>query len=338
MDERQKQLKQWVLAQLQVAAQQVSWQPVPGDASTRRYFRVRMAAQSWIAADAPPLTENNEAFLRVRGLLHDAGARVPTLIATELRRGFMLQEDLGERLLLAQLDAATVDGVYRRAMAILLRIQGSREAAQSLPEYSAGVLGEELSRFLEWFWQGLLQQPQDATFRADWTMVEQALIASALEQPRVLVHRDFHSRNLLLPEQGQYGLIDFQDALYGPLCYDLVSLLRDCYVRWPADRVRSWALAYRRSLLDAGRPAGADEAQFLRWFDWIGLQRHLRVLGNFSRLALRDGRPDYLADVPLVLDYCLEVCRLYPELRQLAGWLQSVALPALPEAVARLQS
>ena len=154
------------------------------------------------------------------------------------------------------------------------------------------------------------------------------MVADALEQPQVFVHRDFHSRNLLL-RSGALATIDFQDAVIGPLCYDLVSLLRDCYICWPPARVRSWALAYREMLLSAGRPAGDSEAEFLRWFDWIGLQRHLKVLGNFARLALRDGKPAYLADLPLVLHYIREILAVYPEFEDFHRWFDARLGPAI---------
>jgi hypothetical protein len=188
-------------------------------------------------------------------------------------------------------------------------------------------MGEELSRFPEWFCVGLLQMELSAAVRKMLAQLADRLIEQACQQPRVLVHRDYHSRNLLLLPDDSLATIDFQDAVVGPLCYDLVSLLKDCYICWPAQQVRQWALGYRERLLALGRPAGADEQQFLRWFDWIGLQRHLKVLGNFSRLALRDGKNNYLRDIPQVLHYILEVLAQYEELESVLSWFEEEITP-----------
>ena len=283
---------------------------VAGDASNRRYFRLTLPTDSYIVVEAPPATENNAAFLAIRDLLADAGVRVPALFGADMGRGYLLLEDLGDRLLLPELRADTVDGQYRQACSILRQL-AAVPLEIDLPVYDEALLAEELGRFPTWFVTGLLagslddaeQQLVDGLFRV--------LIDSALEQPRVLVHRDFHSRNLMPQAAGGLAVIDFQDAVVGPVTYDLVSLLRDCYIRWPAARVRNWALSYRDELAAAGLLQGADDAQFLRWFDWMGLQRHLKVLGTFARLHLRDGKPGYLDDLPRVLDYVREVVQAY---------------------------
>lgn len=284
---------------------------VAGDASNRRYFRAVIDGTRYILVDAPPATEKNQAFVAVRELLAGAGVRVPALHAVDFTRGYLALEDLGDRLLLAELGAGTVDAQYRVAMASLLQIAALDTRSQALPAYDEALLSEELGRFSTWFVEALLGQ----TLAADEQQLLDALfgklVASALEQPRVLVHRDFHSRNLMPQGDGSLGIIDFQDAVLGPVTYDLVSLLRDCYIQWPAARVTEWALAYRQLLADRGLPGAVDASQFLRWFDLMGLQRHIKVLGTFARLYLRDGKPAYLDDLPLVIHYVREITGRY---------------------------
>ena len=285
---------------------------VAGDASPRRYFRAELAGLSRILVEAPPGTEKNAELLAVRALLERARVRVPRLYAADLQRGYLLLEDLGDRLLLAELSAATAAAEYARAMEVLARIAAIDVGAAQLPAYDRALLEEELGRFPAWFVEELLGHALDDAERALLRAVDALLVNSALEQPRVLVHRDFHSRNLMPQGDGALGVIDFQDAVCGPITYDLVSLLRDCYIRWPADRVRDWALAHHRHLQEAGHLGSeVDAGRFLRWFDLMGLQRHIKVLGTFARLYLRDGKPGYLADMPRVIDYVLEVATQY---------------------------
>jgi len=327
MDEREQQLQAWARGLDGRLATGGQWRSVAGDASSRRYFRLAADDYSAICVDAPPQTEKNAAFLSVRDLLHKQGLRVPGVLGADLDRGFLLLEDLGDRLLLPLLDETGVDAWYTQALDQLQRMQGTPLAGAGLPAYSEAVLGEELSRFPEWFCRALLDAPWGAVEQQMFARVSDELIAIARGQPQVFVHRDFHSRNLLVLDDGALAMIDFQDALVGPVCYDLVSLLRDCYISWPAERVRGWALGYRARLLAQDRPAGDSAEEFLRWFDGVGLQRHLKVLGNFARLALRDDKPGYLADIPQVLDYILPVLRHYPQFADLAAWFEGEALP-----------
>jgi len=329
MDQRQRQLKAWALA-----AQpdlEAAWSAVAGDASGRRYFRLQQGSESVIAVDSPPATEKNQLFLQLRRMLEAAELPVPALFASDPEQGFFLLQDFGDRLLLQELQEQGTQGAYEPALALLLQLQAVDPKDGDVPLYSEAVLREEFSRFYEWFCIAFLElqpAPEDAAIVE--RMGEQ-LIRSATQQPQVLVHRDYHSRNLLLQADGSLGLIDFQDAVVGPLCYDLVSLLRDCYIRLPAAEVRAVALAYRARLLAAGLPAGADEGVFLRWFDWIGLQRHIKVLGNFTRLALRDGKPGYLGDIPLVLAYIAEVLECYPEFAEFSDWFAARLQPLVDQ-------
>jgi aminoglycoside/choline kinase family phosphotransferase len=293
---------------------------VAGDASSRRYFRLAVGERSWICADSPPESERNGAFLAVHALLSQQGLPVPALDAVDLERGFFLLEDFGDGHLLDALDSSQPPPDYCGALPMLLRLQAVDPV--SLPAYSREVLAEEFSRFYDWFCRGWLDLPHRSEDADRVAAFGERLIAAAEEQPAVFVFRDYHSRNLLLRSDGSLGLIDFQDAVRGPLCYDLASLLKDCYIRWPRAQVRRWALDFRRGLIREGRAAGADDEEFLRWFDWIGLHRHIKVLGNFTRLALRDGKRGYLGDIPLVLAYVDETLAAYPEFEAFRRWFQ----------------
>lgn len=284
---------------------------VAGDASNRRYFRFEIAAQSYVVVESPPATEKNEAFLSVGALLADAGVKVPALLGADLGRGFLLLEDLGDQLLLSALDAGSVDGYYRRAFEVLAKMAAVETDSTVLGNYDKPLLSEELGRFQEWFVHGLLGYTPTAAEQSLLRVFFEQLIDNALEQPRVLVHRDFHSRNLMLTGDDSLAVIDFQDAVVGPVTYDLVSLLRDCYIQWPDDRVVAWALTYRDLLRSRGKLLDTSDAIFMRWFDWMGLQRHIKVLGTFARLYLRDGKSAYLDDLPLVIHYVLETVDRY---------------------------
>jgi len=310
---------------------QASIERLAGDASSRRYYRAHIAGNDYVLADAPPATEKNAAFLAVRDLLEGAGVRVPALHGADLERGYLLLEDLGDRTLLPALTDDTAAGYYRDAFAILLRLAAVDVDAASLPPYDGPVLSEELRRFPDWFVGELLGHALSPAEHGLLDALFTLLVDSALAQPRVLVHRDFHSRNLMLVDGGALAVSDFQDAVAGPLTYDLVSLLRDCYVRWPADRVVTWALDYRELLLERGRDDVGDAPAFLRAFDRMGLQRHIKVLGTFARLCLRDGKRGYLADLPRVIGYCREILEKYageePVFAEFLRWYDDCLAP-----------
>jgi aminoglycoside/choline kinase family phosphotransferase len=308
---------------------------VAGDASHRRYFRLATATDTYVLVDAPPATEKNDAFLHVRALLAAAGVRVPDLLGADLHRGYLLLEDLGDRLLLSVLDATSVDDYYRRAFDLLEKMAAVDTDRSGLAAYDRALLSEELSRFGQWFVRELLGYPLSA---AEQTLLHNfftLLNDSALQQPSVFVHRDFHSRNLMLSGRDDLSVIDFQDAVVGPVTYDLVSLLRDCYIQWPVAQVQSWALAYWSRLQARGQLGDIDERQFLRWFDWMGLQRHIKVLGTFARLYLRDGKSGYLDDLPRVLHYVLEIADQYspeePVIADFSAWFAQSLSPLIAQ-------
>lgn len=305
--------------------------PLTGDAGFRRYFRVQ-GDPPRIAVFAPPAHEDNPAFVAKGLALAAAGVHVPRVFAVDYAQGFMLQEDLGDRLYLAELSAANVDPLYTAAEATLLRIQATPADPDVFPAYSPELLRGELELFPEWFMGRLLGIVPTAADQRRLAQVADLLVANAQAQPQVVVHRDYHARNLLILADSpatEVGVVDYQDAVVGPITYDLVSLLKDCYVRWPPAQVHRRALAFAARLRAAGQLAVAD-AEFLLWFDLMGLQRHLKVLGIFARLWLRDGKRRYLDDLPLVLRYTLEAALAHPQTRSLHDWLGARVLPELP--------
>jgi N-acetylmuramate 1-kinase len=351
-DVRHQHLQQWARTALQ---QLLGSDPGPvkaaalgGDASFRRYFRYRSEhelslagiagpVKSLMLVDAPPERENNPAFLLAASEFSAAGLKTPTILAHDLDRGFMLLEDFGDQLYLPCLqaaqdtgDMARVDVLYTQAMNALLDLQSDRHVSK-LPPYDQARLHTELSLFDEWFcgrMLGICLDAEEKKLLADtWHFLEQA----ALAQTQVRVHRDYHSRNLMLrqladgshPEAQSPGIIDFQDAVIGPVTYDLVSLLRDCYIVWPAKDVSRWLRQYfdqaqARDILPATLPFEA----FQRDFDLMGIQRHIKVLGIFCRLALRDNKPRYLLDLPVVMDYVVTAGEQHAELKAFISWFR----------------
>lgn len=332
-DPRLTQLRQWVGGVLQ--ASDFTLAPASEDASFRRYFRVTRGERTWIAMDAPPGKEDLEPYVRVAAILNDVGVNAPHVIARDLERGFLLNTDLGSRTYLMELDAGgDPEQLYGDAMQALVRIQalGARHA-RALPPYDDALLQRELALFPEWFCRRHLALELDAPATSALATVFDALSAEALRQPRVLVHRDYHSRNLMVGDGARYGanpgVLDFQDAVYGPVAYDPVSLLRDCYVAWPGERVRDWALDFRNAAQAKGVAVGASVGEFLKWFDWMGVQRHLKAIGIFARLWHRDGKPGYLKDIPRTLNYVREVSGEYRELQFLRRFIDERVNPAL---------
>lgn len=348
-------LNRWVVDDLGFADSRI--EPASADASFRRYFRITRDACSYIVMDAPPDKEDLGPFLRVGKMLADIGLSVPLVLARHESAGLLLLTDLGSRPYLDELVARRasaasgpaaaqlaaqdfvapgVEALYTDALAALLRLQiEGRPLAGQLPAYDAPLLLREMELLPEWFLARHLGLGIDATLRALLSRLFDALAAAALAQPLTFVHRDYHSRNLMLLGEGNPGIIDFQDAVAGPLTYDLVSLLKDCYIAWPTLRVRDWALQYRERLLGAGFAFDASEAQFLRWFDLMGLQRHVKVLGIFCRLYYRDGKPQYLRDLPLVLKYAETAAASYPETAEFAEFLARQVRPLFDAAQAR---
>ena len=297
-------------------------QSASSDASFRSYWRTHHDGQSWIVMDSPPAQEDPRPWLKIGQQLAAAGLHVPAVHAQDLEQGFLLIEDLGNRLYLRELDEHNADALYGDAMDALLRMQAKMDH-RDLPPFDRGVLVRGLEVMPEWFLGRHLGHTPTADERNVLEAAFALIIRNAQEQPRVFVHRDYHSRNLLVVERNNPGVIDFQGALAGPITYDLASLLRDAYIVWPRERVEGWAESYRRRLRDAGViDADVDATRFLRWFDLTGMHRHVRVLGQFYRLWYRDGKPGYLADVPRVYHYVVSVARSYPELADFVALIE----------------
>ncbi|HWT15639.1 MAG TPA: phosphotransferase, partial [Patescibacteria group bacterium] len=301
---------------------QIKIAPASSDASFRSYHRVASRDNSFIVMDAPPDKEDVAPWLDIHARLRKANVNAPELVAVERSQGFILMFDLGDQSYLSQLNDQTADTLYRDALNTLYAMQ-TRVDSNGLESYHYGKLVAEMELFPEWFLQRHLGLQPNC---AGWDTIEHAfsvLTASALEQPQVFVHRDFHSRNLMRTTLNNPGVIDFQDAVKGPITYDLVSLLRDCYIEWPKERVLAWMQAYRERAAAANLIAH-NELRFKRWFDLMGVQRHLKVLGIFCRLWYRDGKPQYLADLPLVLKYTLDVATVNKDLKPFGEWLAKV--------------
>jgi aminoglycoside/choline kinase family phosphotransferase len=319
--------------------------PASADASFRSYWRATLADGSTrIVMDAPPDKEDIRPWLDVGARLRSAGLHTPQVFAADPAQGFVLMEDLGSRAYLAELDAASADHLYADALDALARMQATVDPS-GLPPFDEAFLRMELNLMPEWFLQRHLGLQPTPAQRATLDAAFDALVAAARAQPQVFMHRDYHSRNLMVVEArdphqpgelaNNPGIIDFQGAVIGPITYDPASLLRDCYIAWEPRRVEGWLESHRRRLVDAQLVAASvDAATFRRWFDLTGLQRHIKVLGLFCRLCYRDGKRQYLDDLPLVWRYVISVARTHAELVPLADLLEA-ALDSRDIAVPR---
>ncbi len=321
-DPRLEQLRQWLSEQL--GSTELSIAPASADASFRRYFRVTLTGRTYIAMDAPPAQEDIAPFIDVTQRLLRVGATVPRIHATDLANGFLLLDDLGQTHYLAVLSAQSVESLYADATHALAQLHTAD--TQNLPRYDQALLEREMSLFPDWLLVRHLGLALTEKQSAKLNDAFQTLQAVALEQPRCFVHRDYHSRNLMYLEQNNPGIIDYQDAVYGPLTYDLVSLLRDCYIAWPQTNVQSWALAFRDRLLALGVIDPIGDTDFLRWFDLMGVQRHLKASGIFARLFHRDGKPGYLREIPRTINYIFQVGPNYTETQSLIALLDDIDL------------
>jgi len=336
-DPRLETLRLWLIEDLRIAVRQL--EPASADASFRRYFRVWNASgETQVVMDAPPRQEDLAAYLRVSALLEQCGVHVPHVHAHDLTRGLALLEDLGTRHMLTALgEGADASRLYDQALDELARLQLAGDAAsRGLPPYDRATLLREMQLLPDWYCARHLGFTPDAAQARTLAQCFDWLATEALAQPQVFVHRDYHSRNLMVTPQRSPGVIDFQDALRGPVGYDLVSILKDCYVDWPRARVVQWVEQFRQRLIAGGNHgrtlAGESLPQFLRWFDLIGLQRHIKVLGIFARLFWRDGKSGYLADLPRTLQYVRDTAAQYPELAAFHELVEQRLAPGLAAA------
>ena len=345
--QRLQQLTQWLHSQFPDSSFDLA--PASADASFRRYFRATFAdGQTRIVMDAPPQHENCRPFLHIGKLFEDAGTHVPHVYAQDLEQGFLLLSDLGNTTYLQALEenAGNARELYDAATDALIRIQlASRET--ELPLYDEALLRRELNLFPEWYIARHLNYTLDEKQSAKLETVFQRILQNNLAQPRVYVHRDYHSRNLMvtepngharfphlnpLPQAGEEanekdnflsspGILDFQDAVYGPITYDLASLFKDAYIRWDEEQIIDWLIRYWEKARKAGLPVHQDFADLYRDYEWMGVQRHIKVLGIFARLYHRDGKEGYLKDMPLVMDYLRRACARYIDLKPLLNLL-----------------
>lgn len=300
------------------------------DASFRRYFRIGTEQGSFIVMDAPPEKENIEPFIKVANLMAQSNIHVPAIFQQNLDQGFLLLEDFGSTCFLDRLRKTNADALYQSATDSLFKQQTQIPIETSgLPRYDQDLLARELAIFDDWFLDRYLGLAIPSHIQSP---LHRLLIESALEQPVTCVHRDYHSRNLMVVETDCPGVIDFQDAVVGPITYDLVSLLKDCYIGWPEALVERWMTRYFHRLRQAGI-AECSPDRFKRWFDLMGLQRHLKAIGIFSRLHLRDRKSGYLKDIPRTLDYVTHTCNRYPELAEFNQFLQRQILPTYSKYV-----
>ena len=330
MDKRFEALKEWTGRVLGAGAFDI--RPASADASFRRYFRVTLGQQSLIAMDAPPDKGDMGSYVAIAHRFHALGLNVPEVLQEDHERGFLLITDLGEQLYLPNLNEQSVERLYGDALGALVVLQAGTSADTAdkfLPDYDEALLKREMEIFREWYLGRHLGLKLAASQNRVLDGIFAQLVHSALSQPRVWVHRDYHSRNLMVTRPNNPGILDFQDAVVGPVTYDLVSLLRDCYIAWPRDRVEDWVKGYHKLALQSGIPVGEDDTRFLRWFDLMGVQRHLKATGIFARLNHRDGKPGYLADIPRTLGYVQEVSTRYPELQPLQTLLRELKLPGV---------
>lgn len=318
-DHRLSQINNWLIPLLSTPDFTIA--PASSDASFRRYFRVSHLDKTWIVMDAPPEFEDTTSFVKVATFLHEHQINVPTIFAHDQERGFMLLGDFGNTPLLNILNANSADQLYQKAIDAIIAIQACPKADLTVPDYDSVLLNNEMSLFPDWYLNRHFGIEQTPSWFDDICGI---LIDNAQQQPQVIVHRDYHSRNLMLCPDESIGIIDFQDAVVGPICYDLVSLLRDCYIEWPQDKLIQWLDYYYQGALIQGLIDDIGFTQFKRWFDLMGLQRHLKVLGIFCRLNYRDGKTNYMNDLPLTLRYVIQVSKEYPEFKALHDFLVSL--------------
>ena len=326
MDDRQQQLGAWLNTVLQQS--NFSLTIASADASFRRYFRVSMVTpylgfKTLIAMDAPPPQEDCTPFVNIAKLFLDAGLNVPKLIAQDLTHGFLLLSDLGDDTYLSQLNSESAPKLYLDATNALIKLQiASKENA--LPKYDETLLTREMQLFPDWYVSKHLNVSLTGEQQVILKNTFEVLNKNILSQGQVYVHRDFHSRNLMITKENNPGVLDFQDAVYGAISYDLVSLLKDAYISWEEEQIIDWAVRYWQPAKKAGLPVPDDFSEFYRDFEWMGAQRHIKVLGIFARLSHRDGKDGYLKDMPLVMIYLRKVCERYVELRPMLRLLNQL--------------
>lgn len=329
MNQQTKQLTEWCEAQL--GCKLTSFKLLHHDASPRLYYRIICDEHSWVLMDASQEKCTLSAFVTIaQGLLHNS-ILVPEIIAQDLNQGWLILSDFGDALLQDALSEQNVEQYYSRAMNLIVSLQQIDHSSFELLAFDNAHIQKELGFFKEWFLEGLLDIQYQGMWEQIFTPIESHIQKIFAEQPQVMIHRDFHSRNLMLLDKDRIGVIDFQDAMVGPLTYDLISLIKDCYISWNETKVLRWQkFFYQQLQVMHSLPI---PQHFNRWCDWTSLQRHLKVLGIFSRLKLRDNKPRYLNDITRVLQYVLRVTKKYPELSDFDEGLIGMIQPKLEQVL-----
>ncbi len=321
MVDRKQQLEAW-LKQI-LGEQTFNLTIASADASFRRYFRVHLSNKTLIVMDAPPPQEDCTPFVKVAKLLLDAGLNVPVVLAQDLANGFLLLSDLGDDTYLSVLNNDSAPSLYLNATDALIKMQLASKP-NVLPAYDEALLTREMQLFPDWYMAKHLKFELSTEQQNALKSTFDLLNKNILSQSQVYVHRDYHSRNLMITKENNPGVLDFQDAVYGAITYDLVSLLKDAYIQWDEEQIIDWAVRYWQPAKKAGLAVPEDFSEFYRDFEWMGAQRHIKVLGIFARLSHRDGKDGYLKDMPLVLHYLRKVCERYVELRPMLRLLDAL--------------
>lgn len=331
MDERYQSLLNWLNPQLSPITQ---IKPLAGDASFRRYYRIVNGHTTFIAMDSPPHLENPIPFINIGNAFAKLGLKVPTIHAADPKQGFLLISDFGEQLYLDVLNPSNADHLYKLALDELNIIQDCTVVTDwPLPSFDEAFMMREMQFCQQWFLEQHLKLNINSTLQKLLDETFNTLVNSALAQPQCCVHRDYHSRNLMVLPDNRVGILDFQDAVWGPITYDAISLLRDCYIAWPKEQVKQWALYFYQQCRAAGQLENCSPGQFLKWFDFMSLQRHLKCLFIFARKFHRDGTTSYLADLPRTLNYVTSVSADYPELENFYDWFANVVTPTLTKVM-----
>ncbi len=328
MSERSKLLHNWLDSILKTSSYKL--EPASEDASFRFYYRVVINNETYIVMDAPPQHEDCSRFIDITERLHQCGVMAPEIHEKNIEHGFLLLTDFGDELYLPNLQQGTADTLYKGAIDSLVRIQANGNVS-GLNPYDEELLRVEMSLFQDWLLVQHLQMNPGDKLKKVLDKLADELIRNALEQPQVFVHRDYHSRNLMLIDDRSPGIIDYQDAVCGPVSYDLVSLLKDCYIKWPSEEINKWVKYYLEQLKEFKPEIKISDDQFQRWFDLMGVQRQLKASGIFARLSHRDSKHGFLNDVPRTLSYITDLKDDYPELRPLSDLIEDHVLPGLEQ-------
>ena len=328
MSERFESLQNWLKESLNTS--DFVLKPASEDASFRYYYRLALENKTFIVMDAPPDQEDCRPFVKVSDILRSSNVNVPIIHNIDLQQGFLLLSDFGDEHYLNKLSDSTANDLYSDAIRTIVLMQAGSDTTE-LSKYDEALLRREMCLFTDW----LLDKHLGITLNTDQAKAIDAvfdlLVTNAIQQPQVFVHRDFHSRNLMLTTENNPGVIDFQDAVHGPITYDLMSLLKDCYIKWSKDEVNAWIDFYLDELAIMHSELEIDRAQFQRWFDFMGVQRHLKASGIFARLSYRDGKHGFLKDIPRTLSYIVDLKHSYEELLPLCQLIEESILPELEE-------